>query len=80
MPFNNHSSSFRGSIPGTLLNIKNGHHNKAVVFAMNCLENDYTPVTSFGKCKLKLNCNNLIALFNLGLYIICINLTNKHAK
>ena len=50
-------------------NIKNGHHTKAVLFAMNCLENDYTPVTSFGKCKLKLNCNNLIALFNLGLYI-----------
>ena len=37
-------------------NIKNGHHTKAVLFAMNCLENDYTPVTSFGKCKLKLNC------------------------
>jgi hypothetical protein len=23
---------------------------------MNCLEYDYTPVTSFGKSKLKLNC------------------------
>jgi hypothetical protein len=35
-------------------NIKNGHHTKAVLFAMNYLENDYTPVTSFSKCKLKL--------------------------
>jgi hypothetical protein len=41
-------------------NIKNEHHTKAVLFAMNCLENDYTPVTSFGKCKLKLNYNVII--------------------
>ena len=34
----------------------NGHHTKAVLFVMNFIENDYTPMTSFGKCKLKLNC------------------------
>ena len=34
------------------VNTENRHHTKAVLFAMNCLENDYTPVTSFGKCKL----------------------------
>ena len=37
-------------------NTKNGHHTKAVLFVMNFIENDYTPMTSFGKCKLKLNC------------------------
>jgi hypothetical protein len=37
-------------------NINYGHHTKAVLFDMNCLENDYIPVTSFGKSKLKLNC------------------------
>ena len=41
-------------------NIKNEHHTKAVLCAMNCLENDYTPMISFGKCKLKLNYNVII--------------------
>ena len=35
------------------INTKNGHHTKAVLFAMNFLENDYTPMISFGKFKLK---------------------------
>jgi len=35
---------------------KNGHQTKAILFVMNFLENDYTSMTSFGKCKLKLNC------------------------
>jgi hypothetical protein len=37
-------------------NTKNACHTKAVLFVMNFKENDYTPMTSFGKCKLKLNC------------------------
>ena len=37
-------------------NTKNGCHTKGVLFALNFIENDYTPMASFGKCKLKLNC------------------------
>jgi hypothetical protein len=35
-------------------NTQNGHKAKAVLFAMNFIENVYASMTSFGKCKLKL--------------------------
>jgi hypothetical protein len=49
-------------------NIQNGHHTKAVLFAMNCLENDYTPVTSFG-CEVVFIFSLKIFLFIIYIYI-----------
>jgi hypothetical protein len=40
---------------------KKGYQTNAVLFVVNFLENDYTSMTSFGKCKLKLNKNLIIS-------------------